>query len=200
MFDMIQPLVHTHGYWLVFAFILLESAGIPLPGETALVAVAVYAGASGQLDINAIALAACCAAILGDNLGFAIGHYWGRPVLLSYGPLIGLTTERLRKGEAFFAAYGAKVIFFGRFVALLRVYAAIVAGANGYGWRAFLIYNALGALTWSALFSYGGYIFGDVLIKMSGTLSLAFLLALIADLIILHWWAHHNENDETNKK
>lgn len=200
MFELIQPWVHSHGYWLVCVMILLESAGLPLPGETALLAVAIYAGASGALDIHLIAVLACGAAIVGDNLGFAIGRYWGRPLLVNHGHIVRLTPERLKQGEAFFARYGAKVIFFGRFVAFLRIYAALLAGANGYGWRAFLIYNAWGALVWSALFSYGGYMFGDVLMRFAGPFSLVILLAFICGVLILIYVTKNIENDEINKQ
>jgi membrane protein DedA with SNARE-associated domain len=190
--DILKPFVETHGYWLIFIIIMCESAGLPVPGETALISVAIYAGASGQLDIILIFLIAAGAAVVGDNIGFAIGRYWGRPLLLRHGSLIRLTPARMEQGQRFFDLYGAKVIFFGRFVALLRIYAALLAGVNGYDWSQFLLYNALGACAWAALFSFGGYAFGDVLIHYAGPLSILLFLCAIIGVAAVRFFAHRS--------
>lgn len=122
----IEPYIAQHGYWAVFVIVLLESAGVPLPGETALILAAGYAGATGQMNLLWIIIAAAAGAILGDNLGFWIGRRWGAKFLLRYGKYIHLPESRLRLGQFLFKKHGAKIVFFGRFVAFLRVLAALL--------------------------------------------------------------------------
>ena len=176
----IQPLIIQHGYWAVFLIVMLESAGVPLPGETALILAAVYAGATGHLDIAYVIGAAAAGAIIGDNCGFLVGRHFGAKLLERYGKFIHLSESRLKVGQYLFEKHGAKIVFFGRFIAFLRIFAALLAGVNRYGWGPFLFYNASGGIVWALVFGIGGYIFGDQLTKVTGPLgTAAFALAVI---------------------
>ena len=141
-----SPLQH-YGVWAIGLLIMLEDFGIPVPGETILIAGAVYAGA-GRLNIVAVGVVGFFAAIIGDNIGFAIGHFGGRALALRWGKYVFLTEERLDKAEAFFDRRGAIVITFARFVEGLRQANGIIAGITGMHWLRFLIFNAIGAALW----------------------------------------------------
>lgn len=137
------------GYAGVAAFVLAESAGVPVPGETALVAAGLLAG-SGHLSLALVVLIAAVSAIIGDNIGFAVGRKGGRAALTASGPLAGHRQRALDAGEKFFAKHGAKTVFFGRWVTGVRIVAALVAGASGMRWPLFLTFNVLGAFAWAA--------------------------------------------------
>ena len=123
----IQPIVAQFGLYAVFLIVMLESAGVPLPGETALVLAAIFAGITGQLDIVHVIVVAAAGAIIGDNIGFMVGRRYGLPLVKRYGALVGLDDRRLAFGQHMFARHGAKIVFFGRFVAILRIFAALLA-------------------------------------------------------------------------
>jgi membrane protein DedA with SNARE-associated domain len=137
------------GYPLVFVLIAIETIGIPVPGETALVVAAIAAG-RGRLSIEAVIAVAAAAAIIGDNIGFALGRKLGRRVLLAPGPLLRHRRKLIAVGEPFFDRHGPKAVFLGRWVSGLRITAAWLAGANRMAWPTFLFYNALGGIAWSA--------------------------------------------------
>ena len=141
-----SPLQHF-GVWAIALLIMVEDFGIPVPGETILIAGAVYAGA-GRLNVVAVGVVAFIAAIIGDNIGFAIGHFGGRALALRWGKYVFLTEERLDKAEPFFDRRGAIVITFARFVEGLRQANGIIAGITGMHWLRFLIFNAIGAALW----------------------------------------------------
>ena len=166
----IQPLVAQHGYWFVFVIVMLESAGIPLPGETSLVLASIYAGATGELNISLVIACAAAGAITGDNIGFWVGRTWGTKFLLRYGKFIHLPEERLILGQYLFEKHGGKIVFFGRFFAFLRVLAALLAGANKYRWPPFLFFNAAGGIVWALVFGIGAFVFGDSIHHVSGPL------------------------------
>jgi membrane protein DedA with SNARE-associated domain len=140
------PLDHF-GNWAVLLFVMVEDFGVPVPGETILIAAAVYAGA-GKLNVIMVGVIGFVAAVIGDNIGFAIGHYGGRALVLRWGRYVRLTPERLDKGEAFFQRHGAWIITVARFIEGLRQANGIVAGTTGMRWRRFLVFNALGAALW----------------------------------------------------
>jgi membrane protein DedA with SNARE-associated domain len=148
--------VQRYGYAALAAGVLLENAGVPVPGETMLLAAAGLA-AQGKLSIVLVGVVAATAAIAGDNIGFAVGRLGGRPALLSFGRWVFVTPERLDRMDEFFRRRGPAAIFFARFVPALRVVAALVAGASSMRWRAFLIFNALGAVAWATAVSVIGY-------------------------------------------
>ena len=189
----IEPLVVQHGYWAVFVIVMMESAGVPLPGETALVLAAVFAGATGQLDIAWVIALAAAGAIIGDNIGFWFGRTYGLPFLQRYGQFIHLSENRLKLGQHLFARHGAKVVFFGRFVAVLRIFAALLAGVNRYGWGQFLFYNAAGGIIWATSFGLAGYFFGDAFNRVAGPLGVAALGAAIIGFLGAWWFARRHE-------
>jgi membrane protein DedA with SNARE-associated domain len=154
------PLITRHGYLALGGLITLEDFGIPVPGETVLIVAAVYAGA-GQLNIIAVVLVAFVAAVVGDNIGFAIGHFGGRPLAERLGKYVFLTPARLDRAEDFFNRHGGKIVVAARFIEGLRQANGIIAGISGMHWAKFLGYNALGAALWVGLWSGLGYAAGN---------------------------------------
>lgn len=179
----IQPLILHHGYWAVFVIVMLESAGVPVPGESALLLASAYAGATHRLDILIVIATAATGAIVGDNLGYWIGRMVGAQLLDSYGRFIGVTEERLKIAHYLFERHGGKVVFFGRFVALLRLLAALFAGVSRYDWRLFLFFNAAGGIAWALVFGVGAYLFGDAMTRVSGVFGFLALAAVVLGLI-----------------
>jgi len=175
----IADLIASYGYLAIFAIITLESAGVPMPGETALISSAVYAGSTGQLNIGLIVLAAASAAILGDNLGYWAGRRWGMPLLLRYGHLIALDHGRLKLGQYLFREHGGKIVFFGRFTAMLRAYAAVLAGVNRLDARRFMLFNGLGGVIWATAMGLGSYLCGRSIERVAGPVGLALLAVVI---------------------
>jgi len=150
-------LLNLYGYWAVLLFVAIESTGIPFPGETMLLAAAIYAGTTHHLAIALVIAAAAAGAIIGDNLGFWIGREGGYRLLRRYGKYIRLDERKLKLGQYVFRNHGSKVVFFGRFVAVLRAWAAFLAGTNRMPWGRFLIFNATGGILWATLYGLGGY-------------------------------------------
>lgn len=185
--EWIQPLVVQYGLYAVFLIVMLESAGVPLPGETALVLASIYAGLTGNLDIRWVIATAAVAAIVGDNIGFLVGRHYGLPLIERYGRHVGLDQKRLAFGQYLFARHGAKIVFFGRFIAVLRIFAALLAGVNNFSWRAFLFYNAAGGICWALIFGVAGYFFGDVVHRVAGPAGMIALAFAVAGLIG-GWW------------
>lgn len=149
-----------YGYWAVFLLVMIEDFGIPVPGETILIAAAIFAGA-GRLNIVAVGVIAFVAALLGDNIGFAIGHFGGRALALRWGKYVGLTEERLVKAEFFFEKHGGKIIVVARFIEGLRQLNGIIAGISGMHWRRFLFFNTIGAGLWVGTWVSLGYFAGN---------------------------------------
>jgi membrane protein DedA with SNARE-associated domain len=173
-----SPLQHF-GVWAIALLIMVEDFGIPVPGETILIAGAIYAGA-GRLNVVAVGVAAFIAAIIGDNIGFAIGHFGGRALALRWGKYVFLTEERLNKAEAFFDRRGAIVITFARFVEGLRQANGIIAGITGMHWLRFLIFNAIGAALWVGTWVSLGYLAGDHITTIYHYITLYSYYVLIA--------------------
>src|SRR6185437_13094477 len=138
----IDHLIDTYGYWAVFGFVAVESFGIPLPGETALIAAATYAGATHRLTVWVIFLVGAAAAILGDTGGYWIGDKGGYRLLRRYGHYVRFDEPKIKVARYLFARHGGKVVFFGRFVSVLRTYAAFLAGTTRMRYRRFLVFNA----------------------------------------------------------
>ena len=149
-----------YGLWAIGLLITLEDFGVPVPGETILIAGAIYAGA-GRLNIVALGVVAFVAAVTGDNIGFAIGHFGGRALALRFGKYVFLTEERLDKAENFFDRRGSIVITFARFVEGLRQANGIIAGITGMHWLRFLVFNAIGAALWVGTWVTIGYFAGS---------------------------------------
>ena len=168
-------LIQVHGPWIISAVVALESAGVPLPGETILVAAALLAAATNQIDIAVVVAAAAAGAIVGDGIGYTVGRRFGMPLLRKYGRYIRLDENRLLIGRYLFFRYGAAVVFLGRFIAGLRMFAALLAGANCMPARRFFFFNVTGGICWACLFGFGAYAVGIEIYKISETLSLVSL-------------------------
>jgi membrane protein DedA with SNARE-associated domain len=169
---LITHLLQSYGYYAVFALIALESMGLPLPGESALIAAALYAGTTHNLSIFVLAVVAASAAIAGDNAGYWIGRTGGQRLAERYGHYVHLDRPKLKVGRYLFARYGVKVVFFGRFVAILRTFAAFFAGVSNMRWSRFLLANAAGGLLWSALYAFGAYALGSAAHSVGSTMTI----------------------------
>ncbi|MER7915357.1 MULTISPECIES: DedA family protein [unclassified Streptomyces] len=176
----LAPLLGHYGYWAVGAVILVEDFGIPAPGETILLAAGVYAGA-GELDVVKVALIAFAAAVVGDNIGYLIGHFGGRAFVHRWGKYVFLTPKRFAAAEDFFTRHGGVIVTVARFVEGLRQANGIVAGTSGMHWRRFLAFNALGAALWVGLWTTLAYLAGshiDAVYEEIKRYELYFLMAL----------------------
>ena len=178
-----SPLQHF-GVWAIGLLIMLEDFGIPVPGETILIAGAVYAGA-GRLNVVTVGVMAFLAAVIGDNIGFAIGHFGGRALALRWGKYVFLTPERLDKAEAFFDRRGAIVITFARFVEGLRQANGIIAGITGMHWLRFLVFNAIGAALWVGTWVSLGYLAGNHITTIYHYITLYSYYVLVALAVLL---------------
>ncbi|MGH7056295.1 MAG: DedA family protein [Acetobacteraceae bacterium] len=181
------------GYGAVAAAVAIESVGIPFPGETTLVAASLYAGATHKLSIVLIVAVAAGGAIVGDSIGFWIGRELGFPLLLRYGRYIRLTEPRIKLGQYLFLRHGGKVVFFGRFVAILRALAAFLAGANRMAWPRFLVFNVAGAIVWTSMYGFGAYFLGTAIDRLIGPVGIAVGVLAIAVLIAFGVFLHRNE-------
>jgi len=181
--EWIVDLFARYGYAVVFVGVLLENAGLPVPGETVLLAGAALSH-FGRLSLPWVILAATGAAIIGDNIGFLIGRRVGRGLVERHGSRIGLTPRRLAQFDRFFTLHGAKTVFIARFITGLRVFGALLAGASGLRWPRFLFYNATGAIVWSTAIGLLGYALGNSwaalerVVGRTGLIGLAIALAL----------------------
>jgi len=192
-FSWLHDVLSAYGPWAVLVVVMLESAGIPLPGETMVVTAALYAGATGRVSIYAIVLAASSGAIIGDNIGYFVGRRLGLPLLLRYGPRINLTERRLRLGQYLFRRFGGSIVFFGRFVALLRTFAALLAGANHFSWQRFLVFNTLGGICWASLFGFGAYGLGQSFEAIKGPFAIVALVAAVVGAVSFFLFLRHHE-------
>ncbi|HEY2191794.1 MAG TPA: DedA family protein [Actinomycetospora sp.] len=186
MFAALAPVLGHYGYLAVGVLLFLEDFGVPAPGETVLIAAAVYAGA-GQLNLVVVVVVGVLAAIAGDNVGYAIGRYGGRRLLGRYGRYVGLTPPRVQAAEGFFSRHGGKVIVIARFVEGLRQANGIIAGLSGMPWTRFLAFNALGALLWVGLWTTLGDLAGTHIEAIYTALRRyeLYLLAALAVLILV---------------
>src|SRR5437762_6031698 len=180
--QLIEHYMLVYGYWAVFFGVMLENAGVPVPGETILL-IAGYFAATGEFNIALVMLIAATGAIVGDNIGFAIGHHYGRGFLLRMGRFFFLTPKRFEHMENYFERHGNKTILVARFITGLRVFAALLAGASRkMPWRVFFFYNVAGAMLWSVVITTLGYLFGQslpLLIKWVGRSGTIILIAVI---------------------
>src|SRR5882757_1887562 len=156
----LAPLLDRWGYLAVGFLIFVEDFGVPAPGETVLIAAAVYAGA-GRLNIVAVGVVGFVAAVLGDNIGYAIGRFGGRTLVLRFGRYVRLTEERLATAESFFTRHGGKIVIVARFIEGLRQANGIIAGITKMPWLRFLAFNALGAALWVGTWTSVGYLAGN---------------------------------------
>jgi membrane protein DedA with SNARE-associated domain len=189
----LHDLLQNYGYAAVFLFVMIESLGIPFPGETMVIVAALYAGATHNLSVWLVWPIAAAGAIVGDNIGFGIGHWGGYRLLRRYGSKVRLNEAKLKVGRLIFDRYGGKVVFFGRFVSILRTYAAFLAGTMQMPYLRFLFFNASGGIVWSAIYAISFYYVGSALDKARGPVDygLGALAAVVVVAFIL--WLRRNE-------
>ena len=192
--SLVEHVVASYGYYALALVVAGESAGVPLPGETMLVTASIYAGTKHGLDIRAVIAVAAVAAIGGDNLGFWVGRRYGERVLRRVGPRIGLDERKQVLGRYLFKRYGGALVFFGRYVALLRTFAALLAGVNRLPPLTFFAWTAAGGVTWAMLFGLGGYLAGKGIERVAGPVGYA-ALASAAVGAVLAWRFYKRHED-----
>ena len=194
--QLIEQYMLAYGYWAVFFGVMLENAGVAVPGETILLVGGYFASAHpDRFNLIRVMATAATGAVIGDNIGFAIGHHYGRPFLLKVGRFFFLTRKRFEHIENYFESHGNKTILFARFITGLRVFAALVAGASRkMPWHVFLFYNMAGAILWAVIITLLGYFFGASLpllvkwLRWSGTILLVALI--VAGIVIWRVRSH----------
>jgi len=193
--DALRTALLHYGYWAVAVALLVENAGVPVPGETVLLVASVLAATEGDLRLSWIIAVGTIAATLGDNLGFSLGYYGGRPLLARYQSVFRIRNQTLARGERMFARYGAVTVFFARFVFGLRIVAGPLAGVLHMPWRKFLIFNFLGAAVWVTAISGLGFLFGrswETVQRGVKQLDLAVAIVVLA-VVALLWWRSRQE-------
>jgi membrane-associated protein len=188
VFELLRGYLAGYGYWTIAAVLLLENAGIPLPGETILLLASFLAYSEHKLHLPYIILVGVAAATLGDNLGFLIGFYGGRPLLERYGKVFRIASRNLARGEHLFRRYGVATILVARFIAGMRIIAGPLAGVLRMPWRQFVVCNFLGASLWVTVISSAGYVFGkhwDEVVSLVRGVNIALLAAAILLIVIL---------------
>lgn len=183
----LDQLFHRYGYWTVFGGLLLENAGVPLPGETILIVATLLAVTQHELNVLTIGIVAFVAAVSGDNIGFLVGRLGGCPLLRRYGKTFHIKDELIRKGEQLFSRHGKVAVFLARFIAGLRMLAGPLAGVLGMHWIPFAVFNALGAACWVAAIVALAYFLGPSVEKIIQHASWAILAALGVAVIYWFW-------------
>ena len=179
----IGHLIDNYGYLAVFILVAIESLGIPLPGETALITAGIYAGHTHRLNPWLIFLVASAAAIIGDNIGYWIGDKGGYRLARRYGHRVRLDERKLKIARYLFDRHGVKVVFFGRFVSVLRTYAAFLAGTSKMRWRKFLPANAAGGIVWAGIYTLAAYLAGNALQNASGIIDWVLIGAAVVAIV-----------------
>jgi membrane protein DedA with SNARE-associated domain len=191
------PFVDKYGYFGVGGLLLLESMGVPFPGETTLIAAAIFAGI-GQLNIYVVIIVGILAAIIGDNIAFAIGDFGGKRIIHKFGKYIFMPPDRYAKFEEFFNRNGGKVVIVARFIDGLRQLNGIIAGASDMKWLKFIIFNSIGAVIWVLTWTTVGYVGGShiqTLLKYQAYASVIFILFIIGFI----GWKVIKKKKETSK-
>jgi membrane protein DedA with SNARE-associated domain len=198
VFHHLEGTLHDWGYLAVAGFIFLEDFGVPLPGETMLIAASLYAG-TGHLNILAVAAIAFAAAVAGDNVGYGIGRFGGHGLVVRHGKWLLITRERLARAESFFERHGGKVVTGARFVEGLRQLNGIIAGVTEMHWARFLMFNALGAALWVTVWTSLGYVAGDHVETVAhyiGYVGVAVVVVIVAALV---WHVRRRRRDRTSE-
>jgi membrane protein DedA with SNARE-associated domain len=193
-------LVQDYGLIALYLIVMLESGGVPLPGETALIAAGIFAS-RGDLPIAGVIAVAAAGAIVGDNLGYWVGRTGGRKLLERFGPLARWSERVLPWSERFFHRHGSKTVFLGRFFAVLRVTAAWMAGVSRMPWWRFLAWNAAGGICWALLVGllsfYFGHAAGDAVNRYGLIGGAAIAVVAMLGLAALHFWKRRLMEAET---
>jgi len=200
--ELLRHAVVEYGYWAVGAALLLENAGIPVPGETILLLASFLAYSQHEMRLSWIVVVGTIAAALGDNLGFALGYYGGRALFFRYQSMFRIRPTTLERGENLFARYGSATVFFARFVFGMRIIAGPMAGVLRMPWRSFLVFNFLGAALWVSAISGAGYLFGQHWERLQRDvkrfdLAVVIVVVLVA---VLVWWRGRRENGRASGK
>lgn len=193
----VDHLIEVAGYPLLFVLVMAESSGVPIPGETALITAAVLAS-RGKLQIEWVIALAVAGAIVGDNIGYVIGRKGGRWILERPGRFYRQRLEVLRTGEPFFERHGPKAVYFGRFILGLRVWASWLAGATRMHWRSFVVWNALGGVSWACAIGLLAYFLGNSagnVIETFGIFGLVAAVIAVVSTVVLHRRAHRRRID-----
>lgn len=159
-FNLAEPYLRHYGYAAVFGAVFIEGFGLPAPGQSMIIAAAILA-ARGDMHIALVLVTAWLAAVFGDNLGYAIGHYGGRRLVLHHGGRVGLRARHIEHVERFFARFGGGIVVVARFFEVLRQLNGVVAGISGMVWWRFFAFNAMGATLWVGIWGYGVYRLGQ---------------------------------------
>jgi membrane protein DedA with SNARE-associated domain len=200
LLPLIEQYMLAYGYWTIFFGVMLENAGLLVPGETILLVGGYFAASHpDQFNIFRVMLTAAFGAVIGDNMGFLVGHHFGRSFLLKIGRFVFLTPKRLEHMENYFKSHGNKTILVARFITGLRVFAAILAGASKMPWRVFVVYNVAGAVLWSIVITLLGYVFGQslpLLVKWVGRSGTILLIAAVIIAIVVWRIRSHRKRDD----
>jgi membrane protein DedA with SNARE-associated domain len=189
----LHEFISTYGYLAIFVIVAVESAGVPMPGETALVTAAILAG-EGTLHLYGVIGAAAAGAIIGDNCGYWVGREFGFPLAYRYGRYVRLDEKRLKLGQYLFLRHGGKIVFFGRFVAVLRAFAAFLAGVNRFNWEQFFLCNAAGGIVWASIFGTGGYLLGRAFENYARPVGVAALICAVIGAYVAARFVRHHES------
>jgi membrane protein DedA with SNARE-associated domain len=191
----VHELLKAYGLWALFLGITLQCSGIPLPGETMLVSAALYAGSTHRLGIGSVMLVAATAATAGGMIGYETGRCIGLRVLMHYGKYVRLDERRLKVGQYLFLRHGGKIVFFGRFVDPLRIFAAVLAGTNRMSRPYFLLMNAFGGICWVLLIGGGAYLFGEQMKRVAGPVNLLLVIVAIGLVVSGVIFFRHHEKE-----
>ena len=190
MLHWVRELIEHYGYAIVVVLVMAEGLGLPLPGETALLTAAAFSAQSHRLSIIGVVIASFVGATAGGLGGYWIGQKGGLPFLTRHGRHIGITKERIAKARGFFTEHGPKAVFVARFIAILRIFAGLLAGVTHMRFWVFFLWNALGALAWSLLFGALGYAFGNNLPRLEHLVGrtglILFGVVVVAAVIVWH--------------
>ena len=192
-------LLETYGYGAIGGLVALEGMGLPLPGETALVAAGILAGTNHNLNIWLVIGAAVAGAMVGDNVGFWLGREFGYRLLVRYGRYIGLTVPRIKLGQYLFLRYGGRVVFFGRFVAILRMLGPFLAGTNRINWLRFFLFDAAGSAVWATIYGVGAYCLGHEISRLAKPVGIGFGIAVLIGLLALSLFLRRQEAELEKK-
>jgi membrane protein DedA with SNARE-associated domain len=199
--DLLRSALVQYGYWAVATALMLENAGVPFPGETVLLMASFLAYSEHDLRLPWIIVVGTVAATIGDNLGFALGYYGGRPLLERYATVFRIRSTTLGQGERLFERYGVVTVFFARFVFGMRIIAGPLAGVLRMQWQKFLGSNFLGAALWVTVISAAGYFFGQQWNRLASALKrfdIALAVVVLLTVTYLWWRGRHNSKNHPN--
>ena len=202
IFELLRDFFHDYGYWTVAIALLLENAGIPVPGETILLFASFLAYSERELHLPIIILVATAACTIGDNLGYLIGRRGGQRLLARYQHIFRIRDKTIARGERLFARYGSLTIFFARFVFGMRIIAGPLAGVLHMEWKRFVLFNFLGAAVWVTVITLVGYFFGsqwDALLRVMHRINLG-IAAAVGVAALLLWWRHRRRRQSRDSE